>query len=228
MRGLIPHYCIDYCNYVLSGHFQVILHSIRAVLNTFVLYIVWCWRKEVVHVFYLVSCSYSNAFYGKRVGIICILYFTDGYIWSYLPVHHAKNALVNGFLQCTVSSFIYRWRIDSPYSWPILLWCILYIEFSYTSFATEHMKLWHHQSPQQKWEKGFSFNIYACWSTVFSGAKCPGFLMQGSDSTRFISPPPPIFFLHPLWFGLGFLFGFCLLGWDFFVCLFSQFGFLFA
>lgn len=80
MQGLIPHYCIDYCNYVPSGHFQAILYPTRAVLNTFVLYIMWCWRNEVVHVFHLVSCSYSKAFYGKRVGIIHILYFTDGYI----------------------------------------------------------------------------------------------------------------------------------------------------
>ena len=30
----------------------------------------------------------------KRVGIINILYFTDGYIWSYLSEHHAKNVLI--------------------------------------------------------------------------------------------------------------------------------------
>lgn len=61
MQGLIPHYCIDYCNYVLSGQFQAILYPIRTVLNAFVMYIMWCWRKVVVHVFYLVSCSYSKA-----------------------------------------------------------------------------------------------------------------------------------------------------------------------
>lgn len=106
MQGLIPHHCIDYCNYVLSGQFQAILYPIRAVLNTFVLYILCCWRKEVVHAFYLVSCSYRKAFYGKRVGNIHILYFTDGYTWSYLPVHQARNVLINVFLQCSVQFYI--------------------------------------------------------------------------------------------------------------------------
>jgi len=65
-ESLIPHYCIDYCNYALSGLFQDTLYPIIAVLNNFVLYFTWYWRGQVVDVFHLASCSYSKAFYGQE------------------------------------------------------------------------------------------------------------------------------------------------------------------